>query len=129
GGLEPVSHCSNIAALRAPGLPPTEPKDKVAEMEDKLATAKAALAAGQYFASIVAGKRAAKIADELHYAPFKAEGLLLACASLAGAGDIDDTTATCSESVWSAVRGSRDDVMAGAALSVAAVSAQRSVGE
>ena len=127
--LEPIARCSNIAALRAPGLPPTEPRDKVAEMEHQLALAKAGLVAGQYFGSIVAGKRAAKIAEEVHYMPFKAEGLLLSCASLASAGDTDDTLATCSESVWAAVRGSRDDVIAGAAMSAAAVAAQHQVGE
>jgi tetratricopeptide (TPR) repeat protein len=128
-GLESLARCSNVAALRAPGQPPTEPKAKVAELYNELATSKAELLAGRYFPSLNAAGRAVALADEIRYEPFKAEALLVNAASLVGAGNPEQSQVASREAAWAAIRGRRDDVLAGAALSSAVVAADRKLGE
>ncbi|HUJ57986.1 MAG TPA: tetratricopeptide repeat protein [Kofleriaceae bacterium] len=127
-GLEPVRACSNVAALRAAEQPPTEPKAKLVELGARLAEAKAELLVGHYLASVIAGKKAERLADELHYPPYKAEALVVEGASLMSANNLEDATAACQEAVWQAVQGRRDDVAAGASLCAAATAAQHDVG-
>ncbi|MEO8704524.1 MAG: serine/threonine-protein kinase [Kofleriaceae bacterium] len=128
-GLEPLARCSNVAALRAPGQPPTEPKAKLAALYAELAQSKAELLAGRYFPSLNAAAKAAALADEIHYEPFKAEALLVNAAALVGAGNAEQSTITARQAAWSAVRGRRDDILAGAALSSALVASDRKLGE
>ncbi|MDB4958911.1 MAG: serine/threonine kinase family protein [Myxococcales bacterium] len=128
-GLEPLKRCSNITALRAPGMPPTEPKAKVDEMYAQLAEAKAQLLGGRYFPSIVAAKKASKLAEEIQFEPARSESLLVAGAALVGAGNFEDSETTFTEAVWAGLRSGRDDVLAQAALSAAVVAAQSRVGE
>ncbi len=127
--LEHVSRCANVAALRAPGRVPSEPRARVAEMNKQLAEAKAAVIAGKYFPSIMAAKKVAAIAEEIHWPPAKAEGLLLQCTSLASAGTIADAQTACTDAVWTAVKGHADEIVAGAALSEALLASQHQLGE
>ena len=129
GGLEPLYRCSNVAALRAPGLAPSEPADKVDEEHQLLADAKAELLAGRVFASINAAKKAEHLADELRYTPWKAEALIVEGASLTAAGNLEQSAAACEQAVWKAIEGHRDDITAGAALCAAANAAQHTIGE
>jgi len=128
-GLEPMTRCANVAALRAPGQPPTEPKAKLDELHVQLATAKAEMLAGRPFPAINAATKAANLADEVHFEPYKAEALLVRCASLVGAGNAEAATSACTEAVWAAVRGRGDFVLAGAALAAALIASERKVGE
>jgi tetratricopeptide (TPR) repeat protein len=128
-GLEPVSRCANVSALRAPDRPPTEPKHKVDEMHALLATAKAELLAGRYFPSMNSAVRAGRIADEIGYEPSKAEAMLVQAASLVGAGNVEAAVAMNTNAVWVAMRGRRDDLLAAAGLSTAIIASQRKVGE
>ena len=128
-GLEPINRCANVAALRAPGRPPTEPREKVEPLLDQLAQAKAALLAGHFLPSLVAAKKAADLADEIHYSPYKAEALVVRGASLTGAGNLEDSMVACQDAVWAAALGHRDDIIANASLCAAATAAQRNAGD
>ena len=128
-GLEPINRCANVAALRAPGRPPTEPHDKVQALLEQLAQAKATLLAGHFLPSLVAAKKAADLADEIHYSPYKAEALVVRGASLTGAGNLEDSAIACQDAVWAAALGHRDDLVAGASLCAAATAAQRTAGD
>ena len=123
-GLEPINRCANIEALRAPGRPPVEPRAKVQEIVEKLAEAKAGLLTGHFLPSLVAAKRAADLAEEIHYPPYKAEALVVRGASLGGVGNLEDSALACEEAVWAATLGKRDDLVVGAALCAAATAAQ-----
>jgi tetratricopeptide (TPR) repeat protein len=128
-GLEPLHRCSNVAALRAPGLPPTEPKDVVAHTEQLLADAKAQLLAGHHLESVNAATQAQHLADELHYTPWKAEGLVVEGAAWAGANNIEKSGEECTAAVWMALDGRRDDLTAQAALCAAATAAQHEMAQ
>jgi tetratricopeptide (TPR) repeat protein len=128
-GLEPLHRCSNVAALRAPGLAPSEPADKVDEEHQLIAEAKAELIAGRLFPSLNAAKKAERLADELHYTPWKAEVLIVEGATLTGAGSLEESAAACQQGVWAAIEGHRDDIAAAAALCAAATAAQHQIGE
>jgi len=128
-GLDPINRCANIEALRAPGRPPAEPREKVKEILEQLAEAKAGLLTGHFLPSLVASKKAADLADEIHYQPYKAEALVVRGASLAGVGNLDDSVSACEEGVWAAVLGKRDDLVAAASLCAAATAAQHNANE
>jgi tetratricopeptide (TPR) repeat protein len=128
-GLEPLHRCSNLAALRAPGLPPTEPKPVVVHTEQLLADAKAQLLAGHHLQAVNDATQAQHLADELHYTPWKAEGLVVEGAAWAGANNIEKAGEQCSAAVWKALDGHRDDLTAQAALCAAATSAQHEMAQ
>ncbi|HTR51157.1 MAG TPA: serine/threonine-protein kinase [Kofleriaceae bacterium] len=128
-GLEPLHRCSDVAALRAPGLPPTEPKDVVSHAEQLLADAKAQLLAGHYLECVNAGTEAGHLADELHYAPWKAEALVVAGAAWAGANNVEKADEVCTAAVWKGLEGRSDGLTAEAALCAAATEAQHQAGQ
>ncbi len=128
-GLEPVSRCANVAALRAPGLPPTEPKDKVDKLRDLLATSKAELLAGRSFGAMEAARKAALLAEEVHYGPYRADALMVRAAALAGVGNSAEAGKAFGEAAWTALDANRHDQVAMAAMSAAAIAADGRVGE
>jgi len=127
--LEPIARCSDVAALRAPGRPPTEPAAVVAHVLQSLADAKAALVTGRFLAAINAAKQAERAAELLRYTPFKAEALVFEGVSLAGAGNFEESGPTCTRAVWESIDGHRDDVVSDAAMCAAVAASQRKLGE
>jgi len=128
-GLDPLSRCANVAALRAPGLPPTEPKDKVEELRRLLAGSKAELIAGRHFGSMEEARKAALLAGEVHYEPYRAEALLVRGASLAGIGNTAEANKVFTEATWAALTANRNDLVTMGAMSNAAVVSDGRVGE
>jgi hypothetical protein len=128
-GLPQLADCANVAQLRAPEQPPSEPKDKVAEAEHALADAEVQAFTGHQFAALNAAKRAERLGDELHYPPYMAEALKVEGIALGVDGNLDEATADCSEATVQAVLGRRDDLVVDGAACAAGVSAQRNVGE
>ena len=119
--LEPLAPCSNVAALRAPGLPPVELRAKALEQEKKLADAKAQMIAGNYLAALTAAKIASDGALALHWDPIAAEALQVRGASLLAAGNNAEAAEALEESAWAAMRGRRDDLVAHSALMAALI--------
>jgi tetratricopeptide (TPR) repeat protein len=119
--LEPLAGCANIAALRAPGLPPPEIRAKALEQQKKLADAKAQMIAGNYLAALTAAKRATDGALALHWEPIAAEALQVRGASLLAVGNSAEAEQALEEATWAAMRGRRDDLVAHCALMAAAV--------
>ena len=128
-GLEPVSRCADVAALRAPGRPPTEPRATLEELSRQLAASKAALLAGRPTPSIEAARRAAALADEVKYPPLRAEARLVEGAALTNLGKSDEASAAFAEAAFDALAASRHDVAAASAQAAALIAAQRAVGE
>ncbi|MFN0248382.1 MAG: protein kinase domain-containing protein [Kofleriaceae bacterium] len=127
--LDPVDRCSNVAALLAPGLPPSEPQAKVEDLRQALADSRVALAAARYAASAEISIKAASLAQEVRYAPFEAEARLTLCAANNGLSNTEQAAAACSESVWLGVASRRDDIVAQGAISAAAVLSQSRLAE
>ena len=128
-GLEPIPRCANIALLRAPDRPPTEPKDKVADLEHALADAQAQVLAGHALQALNSATRAGRVADELKYLPSKADALRIQGVALALAGNGVEAAARCTEAVRQGVLGHRDDVVVEAATCAAASTASLNLGE
>ncbi len=126
---EPIDRCSNVAALRAPGLPPTEPRAKVEELHQLLASSKAELIAGRHFNSMETARKAAILAGEVKYGPYRAEALLVRGASLAGIGNTTEANQVFTEGAWTAMAANRHDLVTMAAMSNAAVASVGRVGE
>jgi eukaryotic-like serine/threonine-protein kinase len=124
-GLEPVRRCSNVAALRAPGAPPTEPRAELEQLHGHLADAKAAMLIGKYFPAMESARQTIELSDRVRYEPFRAEALLVRGAALAGIGNTEDAGPAFADAVWAAMLGNRDDLVVGGALSSAAVSAAK----
>ncbi len=127
--LDPLERCANVQALRAPGLPPLEPRDKVEELQQLLANSKAELIAGRHFGSMEAARKAAILAGEVKYEPYRAEALLVRGASLAGIGNTTEANTVFSDAVWAALASNRHDLVTMGAMSNAAVVAEGRVGE
>jgi tetratricopeptide (TPR) repeat protein len=126
---DPIARCANVAALRAPGLPPTEPRDKVEELRRLLAGSKAELIAGRHFGSMEAARKAGTIAAEIKYEPYRAEALLVRGASLAGIGNTTEANQVFTDAVWAALAANRHDLVTMAAMTNAAVVSEGKVGE
>jgi tetratricopeptide (TPR) repeat protein len=127
--LDPLERCANVAALRAPGLPPLEPRDKVEELRQLLASSKAELIAGRHFGSMEAARKAAILAGEVKYEPYRAEALLVRGTSLAGIGNTTEATTVFADAVWAALASNRHDLVTMGAMSNAAVVVEGRVGE
>jgi eukaryotic-like serine/threonine-protein kinase len=129
GGLEPVSRCADVAALRGVGQPPTEPRAVLDELHAQLADAKAQLLAGRYIPSSAAAKRAAELAHQVRYAPYEADALLVESAALAGNNTNDLAAQLAAESAHLALATHDDRGLTGAALSGAIMASQHALGE
>jgi len=127
--LDPLERCANVAALRAPGLPPLEPRDKVEELRQLLASSKAELIAGRHFGSMEAARKAAILAGEVKYEPYRAEALLVRGTSLAGIGNTTEANTVFADAVWAGLASNRHDLVTMGAMSNAAVVAEGRVGE
>jgi len=127
--LGQLADCANVAELRAPDRAPTEPKEKVAEVEHALAEAEVQAAAGHNLDALNAAKHAERLGDELHYAPYKAEALKVHGLALGVAGNAEEASADCSEAFSQAAQGHRDDLVVDAAMCSAAMAAPRNLGE
>ncbi len=123
GQLEPLAQCSNVAALRAPGLPPAEHRAKIQTIQNHLARSRASLLTGRYVPLLVASQKALDLATEIHYEPLVAEALLMRAAGLMSTGNQQGAVEAYQQSTWAALRGKRDDLAAGAAYMNATISA------
>ncbi|HTR53297.1 MAG TPA: serine/threonine-protein kinase [Kofleriaceae bacterium] len=128
-GLPQLADCANVAELRAPDRPPTEPKDKVAEAQHALAEAEVDAFAGHQLAALNAAKHAERVGDELHYPPFKAEALKVQGIALGVAGNIDEALRDCTDAFAQAVLGHRDDLVVDSAACAAGLAVRSNVGE
>jgi eukaryotic-like serine/threonine-protein kinase len=122
-GLDPIASCANVAALRAPGLPPPERHAAIAEVEKEVAAAKAELIAGRFLPALTASAKAQRDAEAVGWAPLAAEAQMARGGALLATGSFDDGARAFSDATWSALRGRRDDLAATAALSTALVTA------
>jgi eukaryotic-like serine/threonine-protein kinase len=129
GGLAPLQRCANIAALRAPGNPPTDAGGKLDKARTLIADAKALMLAGHYSEALDAGNKAIALADEAKWPPYKADALVVEAAALAGQNNIDGSAKRATEAAWVALGGKRDDIVAEASLAAAVAAAQKNVGE
>ncbi len=119
--LDPVSECSQVAQLRAPGLPPPEARTKVAGVREKLADAKAAIIAGRLGDSIIASTAAAEAAKAIPFAPIESEARMVQGLSMTLAGNSADGLAVLSDAAWTALRSKRDEIAAMSALYAAQI--------
>src|SRR5207302_3789190 len=69
--LDPLAPCANIAALRAPGAPPSDPK--LATLRGQLAAAKAALIAGKSDPALTAANAGLDTAKALGWGEAEAQ--------------------------------------------------------
>jgi len=115
--------------LRAPGLPPKEPRAKVEELRQLLAGSKAELIAGRHLASMEAARTAAVLAGEVKYEPYRVEALLVRATSLAGIGNTTEANTVFTDAAWGALASNRHDLVTMAAMSNAAVVSEGRVGE
>jgi serine/threonine protein kinase len=129
GGLESVAGCSNVTALRAPGQPPSQPKAVVDELRTKFADAKVQVLAGRYQPALPEIDRVAVLAEELHYAPYKADVLRIRATALAGVGRSEEAAAACAEAAAIATTARADGVLIGSALCAAVTTPRDKVGE
>jgi tetratricopeptide (TPR) repeat protein len=122
--LERLAKCSNVAALRAPGLPPEHLKPKIAELVKKLAGAKAQLITGNYLAALAGGKACVEAARQIEYEPLVGEALVVQGIALNATGNLQEAGAAFADAAWTGMRSKRDDVVATAANSAAVVAAR-----
>jgi len=122
--LEPVTRCSNVAALREPRRPPPELRDKIVALETKLADAKAQLIAGRYLPAMVATQAAAAESEKLGYDTIAAEAYMARAGALIATGNSEDAAKSLAGATWAAMRARRDDLVAGAAMSAAMVTSE-----
>ena len=119
--LDPLAECANVAVLRAPGLPPPNLRPQIAELEKKLASAKADSLAGLYVPSLTKARDVIAQATALGYAPTLAEARVIAGAALLTGGNFKEASESFHDAVLDALRGKRDDLAARAGLSMALV--------
>jgi tetratricopeptide (TPR) repeat protein len=118
-GLEPIATCSNVTALRGPGLAPAAIRTSVDDQRKKLAEAKAQFLAGKYLSALVTANAVVEAAKQLHYDPLAAEALVVYATGQQTTGQLDGALVNYSDATFTAVRGKRDDVVATASLGAA----------
>ena len=124
GELEPIALCSNVAVLRAPGVPPDDVAMKLAPLRKYIADARANMIAGRYLPAMVASQKASDLARSVKHEPSIAEAELVRGAALLSTGNAAEAAMAYEKGAWSALRGRRDDLVVGAALMEAMVSAE-----
>jgi tetratricopeptide (TPR) repeat protein len=117
--LEPISKCSNVAALREPGAIPPAQLPKVAEVRKLVAEAKADLLAGRPFPGLLVSQKAADLALPLNNDSVSAEVMLTRGGALLLSGQGEEGVKAMSAAVFDAVRARRDDIISGASISAA----------
>jgi eukaryotic-like serine/threonine-protein kinase len=123
GQLEPLAQCSNVAMLRAPGLPSPEQRVKLPTIVKHLADARANLITGRYLPTLVSAQKALDAAREINYESAAAEALILRGAALITTGNATDGAQAYEDAIWTALRGRRDDLVAGASYLYATITA------
>jgi tetratricopeptide (TPR) repeat protein len=122
--LDPIAHCSNIAALTNPGRPPDAIVARVVELSKQVAAAKADVIAGKYMPALMSAKAAVDGARQVGWDPLLAEALATNAGALLATGNHTDAAPLLEEAIKAAVRGKRDDLAAGAAMANAMVAAE-----
>src|SRR5262249_24316594 len=117
--LEPVSWCADIVALVTRGVPPSEPRDKVRELEAVFAEMNAQAAAGHHAETVATSVRALELAGELRFLPWKTQTLMYRGGALAVVGRIDEAIAALRDAVWTGVEGRAEPLAATAAATIA----------
>jgi tetratricopeptide (TPR) repeat protein len=121
--LEPLARCADVAALREPGAPPAELAPKLAEVDKKLAEAKAQVITTRVFPALVVANEAAKLARETAYPPAIAEVEGIRGAVLLATGNDDEAATALIDSTWAAEVSHRDDLVARGAIALAHLTA------
>jgi len=124
GELQPLSLCSNVAALRAPDQPSPEQRARVDALAKQLAEARANLIAGRILPALVTGQNVIGEARAIGFAPLEAEALQLRGAALTTSGNARDAAVEYEHAVWIAMRARRDDIVTTAGLARATVTAE-----
>ena len=124
-GLEPIANCSRVEALLAPEQPPPELRVKAAELQKRIAEAKAAMIAGQYLPAMVTAKQILDEATTLKFEPLRAQALVIRGTALLLAQNTDDAEDAFAEATYAAIRGKRDDIAAEAGLAAAMTIAEK----
>ncbi len=119
--LEPLSRCSNVAALREPGRPSPEAAKAAGDLLPLLARAKAQIIAGRYVPAIVDTDKALSRAREVSWKPLVSEVQGVRGAALMASGRFPEAAKAFAEATWAALEGRRDDLLAGGAFSSAMV--------
>jgi tetratricopeptide (TPR) repeat protein/predicted Ser/Thr protein kinase len=122
--LPPIDGCSNVAMLRAPGLPPIGLEAPAHQLAMDVAASHAELIAAHSLPALVASQGAVERARALHWEPALASAYDVRCHALAASGNIPDALDACKEATWAGMRGKRDDILANGALSVALLLAE-----
>ena len=122
--LEPLDGCTNIAALRQPGLPAPEIAPQVNAIRAQLVIAKADVLAGRHLPALVDTQKAIAAAERTGYLPIKAEALYLRGTSLLATGNVLDAGPALKEAAWAAMQGKRDDIVATAALAMVVITGE-----
>ena len=120
--LDPLAACANVAALRAPGLPPPDLRPQIAELEKQLASAKADSLAGLYFPSMTKARGVIAKATRSGYRHAR-RGARRPGAALLTRPTSRRRARASAAAVLDAIRGKRDDLAARAGLSMALVTA------
>jgi eukaryotic-like serine/threonine-protein kinase len=119
--LEPIARCNNIAILREPGLPPPELAPKLLEIQRLAAEAKADIIVGRYLPALNLARQATELSAKVPWAPARAEAEALRGTALMVLGNYEESSKAYVDATWAAFEGKRDDMIAGAAMSVATV--------
>ena len=122
--LQPLSLCSNVAALRAPDQPTPAQRAKVDAIGKQLTEARANVIAGRFLPALVAGQKAVDDTRAIGFAPIEAEALYVRATALTASGNARDAALAYEQAVWTAMRARRDDLATGAALAMAVVTAE-----
>jgi serine/threonine-protein kinase len=114
--LYPVAYCADLEALTARVRPPEDPalRARVAALEPRVDRLEALYKAGKYKDSLAFGEPVLRDAEEVGYAPLRAQAELWMGKLRDGAGDLEGARALLRDAAVSAAAG-RDDRLAAVA--------------
>ncbi|HEY5924410.1 MAG TPA: tetratricopeptide repeat protein [Kofleriaceae bacterium] len=115
GQLEPLASCSNVAVLRAPGVPTAAQRPKLAVINKHIADAKANMIIGRYLPTLVGAQKALDLAKQVGLESAVAEAELVRGAGMISTGNAAEAVSAYQNASWAALRGKRDDLAAAAA--------------
>jgi len=121
--LEPIAGCASAAAIITPSVAALD-RPEYTRLLLKVAAAHAQAIGGQYVPAMMALGQASEAGAKIHADDVVAIAQLARGAVLLGIGNTDQGYAAEDDAVWSAMRAKRDDVAAGAALTIASARAE-----
>jgi serine/threonine protein kinase/tetratricopeptide (TPR) repeat protein len=116
--LPPLEHCADMAALRAPVPPPSDPQTRarVDQVRKQLSEAHALGLAGRHEDGIRIASAAVAAAESLKYRPVEAEARLTLGEEQGEHGDVADSTGSLYRALSAALAGRHDEIVATAAI-------------